>query len=492
MRKERRQAAIALFATIVLVAVFACACALKSNIKSCEVTFDGINGVGEGEYDGSYTADGATVYFAVGTDDESRDEWAKTFARFAEISSDNFRKALPDVYISPSVMPVFADKNGKITVALPVGIDETTALGWLLWAQSGNAAVPYGVFYGLAAALDKEGESAVFDASTARTAGFLTDLQFPIYEDGNLTAEERDYARAFSRDLADRLLKSGKTACEAASVTRAELSDFLRENYAAQLTDFTFYPYSRDYEYKVDEGCFTYYVNREFNDFILPKTEFDITYDFLSDWLRDNAATTEITDKTFGVTDMPHIDVSLDDGLKSRGISGEAYADYIKIYSVGAFSHEYAHHALKQTNKHGRLSEVLPELHANTSAYSRKMWFYLFSGASQTFTYDQSTDEKESYLAAFELYKKKLDGAMPSADNFDFWLFADCLAALYCTPNEQPRFRAQIDSFYRYLANVYGGECVMRINAGEPDGSGKAFSDLVSEWHAYLASFASV
>lgn len=32
----------------------------------------------------------------------------------------------------------------------------------------------------------------------------------------------------------------------------------------------------------------------------------------------------------------------------------------------------------------------------------------------------------------------------------------------------------------------------MRINAGEPDGSGKAFSDLVSEWHAYLASFASV
>ena len=57
MRKERRQAAIALFATIVLVAVFACACALKSNIKSCEVTFDGINGVGEGEYDGSYTAE---------------------------------------------------------------------------------------------------------------------------------------------------------------------------------------------------------------------------------------------------------------------------------------------------------------------------------------------------------------------------------------------------------------------------------------------------
>jgi len=450
-----------------------------------------VNGVGAGEYDKQYSAGGATVYFGKGAGSRKRrDEWTETFVRFTELSSENALGSVPTAYVYDGVVTVFADgKDGKIIV-LSCDLDETTALGWLMWAQSGSAEAPYGVFYGLAAALTEE-ESGDFDVSSAKTAGYLTDLQFPIYENDNLAEAEREYARGFSRDVAERLLGGGKTPAEIAKIGKEELSAFLNENYGVGLTDFTFYPYSHDYEYKVEQAPFTYYINREFRDLILPETEFAATYDFLSDWLRDNAATTKITDETFKVRDMPHIDVSLADGLKSSGISGEANADYIRIYSVGAFSHEYAHHALKQTGKHGRLSEVLPELHANFSKYSRKMWFYLCIGESATFPYDESIDEKARYKAATELYTKK-STKPPTATDFDFWLFSDCLAALYLTPGETPLFRMQIDSLYNYIARTYGGECVMRINDGQTDLGGKTFDELRAEWYEYLKNFKEV
>ena len=492
VRKKRRNArAIILLAVAIILAAFLSACSVKYELTSCRVAFDGVNGVGAGNYDKQYSAGGATVYFEKGGGNgKRRDEWVETIVRFTRISNENSLGLLPTVYVCDDKMTIYADsKDGKIVV-LPYDVDETTAIGWLLWVQSGNELVPYGVFYGLAATLTGI-EDGDFDASGAKTAGYLADLQFPIYENGNLTETEREYARGFSRDLAKRLLAGGKTPAEIAKIEREELNAFLSDNYGVELPDFTFYPYSPDYEYKVEQAPFTYYINREFRDLILPETEFDTSYGFLSDWLCDNAATTKITDETFKVHEMPHIDVSLADGLKSSGISGEANADYIKIYSVGAFSHEYVHHALKQTGKHGRLSEVLPELHANTSKYSRKMWFYLCTGASATFPYDESIDEKACYRAATELYTKK-STKPPVADDFDFWLFSDCLAALYLTPGETPLFRMQTDSLYNYIARTYGGEYVMRINDGRTDLGDKTFDEMRAEWYEYLKDFKNV
>ena len=481
---------IILLAIAIIIAAVSSACSSKYPLTACEVAFEGVNGVGAGEYDKQYSAGGATVYFGKGAGSRKRRaEWAETFVRFTEISSENALGTVPTAYVYDGSMTVFADgKDGKIIV-LSCDLDETSALGWLMWAQSGNAEAPYGVFYGLAAALTEE-DNVDFDVSSAKTAGYLTNLQFPIYENDNLAEAEREYARGFSRDVAKRLM-IGKTPAEFAKIGREELGAFLTENYGVGLTDFTFYPYSQEYEYKVEQAPFTYYINREFRDLILPETEFAATYDFLSDWLRDNAATTKITDETFKVRDMPHIDVSLSDGLKSSGISGEANADYIRIYSIGAFSHEYAHHALKQTGKHGRLSEVLSELHANSSKYSRKMWFYLCTGASATFPYDESIDEKACYKAAIELYTKK-STTSPTATDFDFWLFSDCLAALYLTPGETPLFRMQIDSLYNYIARTYGGEYVMRFNDGQTDLGGKIFDELRAEWYEYLGDFKKV
>lgn len=490
--EKRRNPIIILLAVAIIVTAFLSACSARYELTSCRVPFDGVNGVGAGDYDKQYSADSASVYFEKGVGNgKRRDEWVETFVRFIGISNENSLGTIPCVYVCDDAMTVYADgKDGKIVV-FPLGVDETTAIGWLLWAQSGNAEVPYGVFYGLAAMLTGGESGDDFDISSAKTAGYLTDLQFPIYEDGNLSETEREYARGFSRDVAKRLLDGGKTYAEIAKIGREELNAFLTGNYGVKLTDFTFRPYSPDYEYKVEQAPFTYYINREFRDLILPETEFDTSYDFLSDWLRDNAATTKITDETFKVRDMPHIDVSLADGLKSSGISGEANADYIKIYSVGAFSHEYAHHALKQTGKHGKLSEVLPELHANTSKYSRKMWFYLCTGASSTFPYDESIDEKACYQSATELYTKK-STKPPAVDDFDFWLFSDCLAALYLTPGETPLFRMQIDSLYNYIAKNYGGEYVMRINAGQTDLGDKTFDEMRSGWYEYLSNFKQV
>lgn len=115
------------------------------------------------------------------------------------------------------------------------------------------------------------------------------------------------------------------------------------------------------------------------------------------------------------------------------------------------------------------------------------MWFYLCTGASRTFPYDESINEKECYQAAAELYAKKT--TMPTADNFDFWLFSDCLAALYIVPGETPLFRMQIDSLYNYIAKNYGGEYVMRVNGGQTDVGGKTLDEIRAEWYEYLEDF---
>ena len=132
-----------MLAIAIIVAAFLSACSAKYELTSCRVAFDGVNGVGAGEYDKQYSAGGATVYFEKGAGNRKRrDEWAETIVRFTGISSGNSLGEVPCVYVCDDAMTVFADRNGGKLVVFPLDIDETTAIGWLLWAQSGNTEVP--------------------------------------------------------------------------------------------------------------------------------------------------------------------------------------------------------------------------------------------------------------------------------------------------------------------------------------------------------------
>ena len=77
---------IILLAVAIIVAAVSSACSSKYPLTACEVAFEGVNGVGAGEYDKQYSAGGATVYFGKGAGSRKRRaEWAETFVRFTEI-----------------------------------------------------------------------------------------------------------------------------------------------------------------------------------------------------------------------------------------------------------------------------------------------------------------------------------------------------------------------------------------------------------------------
>lgn len=237
-----------------------------------------------------------------------------------------------------------------------------------------------------------------------------------------------------------------------------------------------------------EKGCFTYYINREYNDIILPAAVFSTKYSVLTDWLKDNAKTTKESDEVFNISNMYDINVYLDDGLNSTGITGYAYSDYINMYSVGSFSHEYIHHILFYLGKSGYAREVIPEMHASTSKYAMAMWYYLFTGQAKNFPYNKEVKEKETYLQTLTLYKK-YKVKTPTVDDFDFWLFADCFSAIYTEKGTTFIHRVQTDSLAYYIARVYGTNYVWQINMNTQIViEGKPYLDVVDEWYNYIKS----
>ena len=271
-------------------------------------------------------------------------------------------------------------------------------------------------------------------------------------------------------------------------MSKDDLNSFLSGNYGVCLPEYSFEPYSTEYEYKVKQGCFTYYINREYNDIILPADVFSTKYSVLTDWLKDNAKTTKESDEVFNISNMYDINVYLDDGLNSTGITGYAYSDYINMYSVGSFSHEYIHHILFYLGKSGYAREVIPEMHASTSKYAMAMWYYLFTGQAKNFPYNKEVKEKETYLQTLTLYKK-YKVKTPTVDDFDFWLFADCFSAIYTEKGTPFIHRVQTDSLAYYIARVYGANYVWQINMNTQIViEGKPYLDVVDEWYNYIKS----
>lgn len=471
---------------------FLTACSAYSpnyQLSECEISISERNNVSNSiNFNKKYKISECNIFFDTQLIDARLiDTWIDRIIVLSDILTEQEVEQVDNIYISDKLIANYWDgDNGEQNISYPLSISDEEVLAWILQAQfdSGDS-LPYGIFAGVSAFWLKKNYSQ-FAFSSIEGADYLTELQFPLYESNNLPERQRTYAWNFSYNVVAEWVHSGKNEKELMSLNVRELSLYLIEKYNVFLPDYCFSPYSSEYEYLINQGCFTYYVNKEYNDLILPISRFNTSYNYLSDWLKDNSKTTDDSNELFGASSMYSINVFLDDGLKSTGITGEAYSNYIRIYSVGAFSHEYIHHILFQKGKSGYLYEVIPELHANNSKYAKMMWYYLFSGEATHFPYDKSVNEKKSYADALLLYNRK-SAFEATFDNFNFWLFADCFSSLNTKIGQQFVSRLQSDSLHNYIAKVYGGEYVWQLNLNNNLMiAGKTYSEVSYEWVDYL------
>ena len=482
----KKNAKILIIAIVCYVAgIFLCACYnARYDLESCAYTIDGVS------YTQKYVGENFTAHFdSTIKKAKTIDGWIDTLRDVSEILEEKGLDTRTDYFVGGKTVAKFEADGDTFRAFLPAAITKEESLAWAVCAKIGNGELPYGVYAGVAANWlnEKNGAYSVLTKEAIKDADYLTELQFPLYESGNLDDAARKTAWNFSYTLVRDLMSSGKSERELMSFTRSELSYYLASQYQITLPDYEFFPYDNDYEYRVEQGCFTYYINREYRDLVLPKEQFSTSYDYLSDWLKDNQRTKEESDAVFKSESMYDINVYLDDGKRSYGRTGEAFGSSITLYSVGSFSHEYIHHILFKMDKSGYLSEVFPELQANNSKYSNLMWYYLFSGKS-SYPYSKDTNEKATYQKAMQLYNKK--SAKPAvAGQFDFWLFADCFSSLYTNRGEPFINRLQSNSLHRWIADTYGADIVWQLNTNNNlNIDGKTYNEISYEWLDYLKS----
>lgn len=469
----------------------------RYELVDCDVSVaERNNAVNTVRFDKKFKSENFCLYFdANGIDKKSIDITIDNFIKFKNIFDEKNISDFPqNIYVNNDL--VFNEwDNDELNFAMPDASEEES-LAWLLYfhnrklPESAAENAPFGLYAGISSYWLQLPEYDEFIPSSVDNAGYLTELQFPLYEQNNIPLRETIYAWSFSTYIVKSMILSGKTEAQILSLDKTALDLWLAENLRITLPDYSFEPYSKEYEYKIKQGCFTYYVNKEYNDLIIPRNLFSTSYDILSDWLKDNEKTTKESNDLFRVNNMYDIDVYLDDGLKSSGISGYAYDSYINIYSVGSFSHEYIHHILFYLDKSGNAREVIPEMHADTSKYSRIMWYYLFTGQAENFPYEQKSKERELYVDTLGLYNKYSANTL-TADNFNFWLFADCFSAIHTKKGTPFIHRLQTDSLSYYIERVYGGEYIWKINSDTDNLiAEKPYSEVVEEWYRYIISLA--
>lgn len=471
----------------------------KYQLNSCDLTIQENNNPSNSlDFNSKYEILNAYIYFDTKSITAKMiDEIVDAFYEFEDLFTEkNINKFPKCIYVNDRItFNLWKEESDALMFSMPNNASKEEILAWLLYflferTNNGenDSTAPYGLYAGISSYWLQVAKYKEFIASSIENAGCLTDLQFPLYEEGNLSEKERTYAWMFSTYLVKLMISQGKTENDVLTMEQNTLDMWLKEYLNISLPDYIFEPYSTQYEYRIKQGCFTYYVNKEYNDLILPVDIFSTKYSVLTEWLKDNEKTTKESNEVFNVSNMYDINVYLDDGLKSTGITGYAYGDYINMYSVGSFSHEYIHHILFYLGQSGYAREVIPEMHANTSKYARAMWYYLLTGQAKKFPYNKEVKEKETYLKTIDLYKN-YNAETPTVGNFNFWLFADCFSAIYTQKGTAFIHRVQTDSLAYYIARVYGANYVWQINMNTQIViAGKPYLDVVDEWYNYIKS----
>ncbi len=491
----------ALFAAVLAFAAALSACGAYKAVyplNDCSVSFGGRNDAAAVAYDKVYGGENFTVYFENDVDAQTADGCvANLYSAVGRLRDLGITDAVTCYVGDGRVSDGWMAEEGIVLTFSP-GLSDEQILANLLYAGGGQKDVPFGIYAWLSAYMLNDGTYRLLPDSAVIGAGHLTDMQFPLYENGGLSQEESAFAWNFSYTVASRIIENGDPS-NLLNATAEEVSDFLLGNYGLSLPSYNFLPYNSQYEYKVTQGVFTYYIDRQFSDLILPAEVFSTDYLVLCDWLDDNALSAALSDGQFGITEMYEIDVFLTDA-DGKNVEGEIVAyngvNAIYLYSAGAFSREYFAHILASKGYTGDISYYLWMLRENDSRYANLMHYYLADGRAANYVYAAQTfsgsSEKELYGATTALYNK-IAPSPASPGNFNYWLYADCAAALTYSADDGEMFVICLASFYNYVAHFYGMENVTKL-AVRPDITEglspyigeKYLSDVRAEWADYV------
>lgn len=433
-------------------------------------------------FDKRYDGELFTAYFSDSCSSRTVDETVDIIASSVGKLRDDAAMKTLTIYIGNELVCSVADDQTNAVVTIDSTEHSQTVFAWIVAGVYGGN-LPFGVYAGIAANLNRESRLRLTNDEIS-ALGCLSELQFPLYENDNMTEAEQAKAWDFSYTLVEDLASDGKNYAEIAATSPEELSDFMLSHYGISLPDYAFYPYSKASEYKVKQGVFTYFIDKQFVDNLFPQNVFRASrYAILADWLEDNKKAAMLADDFFGIADMYDIQVIVKSNVKSP-ICGEAIGDCIRLYSAFAFSHEYMHHVLLKKNMSYALSEVLPDMFVEEVKWANLGSFYLYTAASPVFSYGE--EERQTLLKALDLYNKVApDKAAPGA--FDVKLFADCYAAENTRKGEKWIHRLQPYSFVNFIEKTYGFESVLAYNKNTAvKFDGKTVTEALEDWLNYL------
>ncbi len=489
-------AAIASLSAISFSLIAGCGDTSQYQLSTCNQTVQHLTDTAQNvTFNRSYTGKNFQVYIDGAISDYSAvDEHITSLNGIADILEE--KVALGEIpsaqftcYICADGVPFSAQDDGAV-VMFPLGLSEEEAFGWILSALLANDGLPYGVYAGIAALWLDEGFTKL--PATAIEGSFITELQFPLYEENNLPAKQRALAWNFSYTLAADWAEDGGTASALAALSRAELEEYLLFNYNLTLPEYSFTPYSSDYEYKVTAPGLTYYIDRDFSDRYLSEKEFTARYDMLAEWLKDNARSAESVREFFSLKDMCGIEVYLENSSDPASadwgyITSTARSRVIRCYTAGVFSMGYVYHMLDYSGNNGFLRDTYMSMLAESSVFSRMVYYKIFSGQARNFAY--TATEKQFYTKAMELYNN-CSSEPASPQSFNILLFADCFAALAIVDEDVPSAQLNLISEAVYVLRTYGSDALAEIDGkwNTVEISGKTLAEIDAEWESYIIS----
>lgn len=399
-----------------------------------------------------------------------------------------------DCYISADLISGFEAEHGK-TVSLTAGIPIEEAFAWVLSAVFANSDLPYGAYAGLAALWLSEGGGQNFELLPHGqiTESYLTELQFPLYVEGELSPEQRSFAWNFSYTLARDWENGGHSPLEFEDLSAELFNSFLEQTYGLSLPQYTFTPYSSQYEYRVVWDSIRFYIDRQFTDALLPEEHFSTRYDCLAAWLKDNINSAALANELFGVDDIPYIVVYLESSGESPvsnlgDVELNLFYPELYCYTAGAFSAGYVAHALYSTGKDGYLAQMFTDFLSQDSYYTNLACYYLYSGNAEDYNYlvEGEYDQRAQFMRAMELYNGK-SPTPASPQNFNYWLYCDCITYVMLTEELAPSSTIlQFVSELHYIALNYGNQALLDLNEGIGEIGDKTISEIDVEWQTWL------
>ena len=216
---------------------------IECNVQSNEIN----NSDNTIVYNRKFIGNGTEVYFDSELKDaETIDKWIEKVLGFASSATNCEIYSLPTIYFSDNLIANYTNSDNASYVTLPTTLSEEEAFAWILQAVSGGD-LPYGIFAGIAVHLLNKDNYDGFIVSSVENDTCLTDLQYPLYEQDNLSQNEQQYAWSFSYHVVKELIGVGKTFAEIFNLTKQDLNSFLQEKYKLTLPDYTFCPYSTQF-----------------------------------------------------------------------------------------------------------------------------------------------------------------------------------------------------------------------------------------------------